>query len=43
MESNKNDTNELFYKTETDLQITNQLYYYQRGNVKEKDELGVWD
>ena len=30
----KNDTNELIYKTETDLQIWKQTCGYQRGNME---------
>ena len=37
----KNDTNDCIYETETDSQ-TKQIYGYERGNVAEKDRLGVW-
>ena len=40
VESKKNDTNELIYKTETDLE---NRPGYQRRNVERRDELGVWD
>ena len=44
MESNfKKDTNELIYKTETDLQISKQTYSYQRGNLGGRDKSGAWD
>ena len=39
----KNDTNELIYKTETDLQYRKQTYGYQRGNMVGRDKLGAWD
>ena len=42
MEPNKNDGNELIYKTET-LRFQNQIYGYQRGNMGESDKLGDWD
>ena len=38
MESKKNDTNELIYKTEIDSQKT--TYGYQKG--KGRDKLGIW-
>ena len=40
VESKKNDTYELIYKTETDLE---NRHGYQRRNVERRDELGVWD
>ena len=36
-------SNELIYKTKTDLRSQNQVYGYQRGNMGERDKLGVWD
>ena len=38
----KNDTDELIYKTETDLQIL-KTYGYQKGNVGRRDKSGAWD
>ena len=38
MEPNKNDGNELIYKTET-LRFQNQISGYQRGNMGESDKL----
>ena len=38
---NKNDTNELIYKTEIDSEVKH-TYGYQRGKV-EGDKLGGWD
>ena len=43
MESNKNDTEEFIYETETELRFQNQAYGYQRGNMGGRDKLGVWD
>ena len=40
VESKKNDTNELIYKTETDLE---NKHGYQRRNVEMRDKLWVWD
>ena len=38
----KNDTSELIYETETDLQIL-KIYGYQRGNMGRKHKPGVCD
>ena len=40
MESNKNDTKELIYKTETNSQISKSNFGYHRGNHGGGDELG---
>ena len=37
----KNDTNKFIYKTETYIS-RNQMCAYQRGNVGEREKLGVW-
>ena len=42
VESNKNGTKELIYKTEQTQRFWNQTYGYQRGNMV-KDKLGGWD
>ena len=40
----KNDTNELICKTETDSQLREQIYGYQRGKGgRRKDKLGGWN
>ena len=39
----KNDTNELIYKAETDSQTCEQTYGYQRGSMEGRDRLGIWD
>ena len=41
MESNKNDTEELTHKTETDSKISKPNYGYQRRNTVGRDKLGV--
>ena len=43
VESKKNDTNELIYKTAIDLQIQKTNYGYKRGKVEGGNKLGVWD
>ena len=45
VESKKNDTNELIYKTELDSQtdIENKLIVSKGTSVGGKDKLGVWD
>ena len=42
MESKKNDTNELTYKTEVDPQTENKLMV-TKGERGRRDKLGVWD
>ena len=42
MESSKNDTNEIIYRTET-LRFWKEIYSYQRGNVVRRDKLGIWN
>ena len=39
----KSDTNELIYKTVSNLQISKGNYGYQRGNTGERDKSGAWD
>ena len=43
MESEKNDTNELIYKTETDSDIENKLMVTKGERWRGRDKLGVWD
>ena len=38
----RNNTNELIYKTETD-SLRKQIYGYQREKVRRRNKLGVWD
>ena len=39
----KNDTNELIYKTETTLQISETNLWLQKGNLGGRDNSGAWD
>ena len=41
MESNKNDTNELIHKTETESQISEPNFWIPKGKVEGSDKLGL--
>ena len=44
VESKKNNTNELIYKTENKLRHRKQTYGYQKGKgARGRDKLRVWD
>ena len=39
----KNDTNELIYKIETDLEISKTNLWLPKGKRRGRDKLGAWD
>ena len=42
VESKKNDTNQLIYKTETDSWTSKTHFQLPKGNMVVRDKLGVW-